>query len=363
MVIDADVPVAVFGNALGHAPAALTTSDGRSFSVTAAFTLGASAGWCSSTVNYTALNFTIDAGGNLTGTGRARVFVLQSDVGTITEVTVSLSGHPDGVPPTLSGSGTTVDPLQPLTLRASEPLPATTRLALTSATDVIQLGSTPSMAPLSAVSAFGKPNVVLRWGTSYIVALDGFRDFAGNLGTTGVPFEIRTIAAPDIAAEDGFESATGTTLGGARIISGAGMPVLTGGKSLYAGTALTTALGDPGSLALRLPVAAGDHFIRFSYQRVSGSSSPSLSPTTLLFGLAGGPPGSMTIPSETAPLTPFALPSGATIYLGAKSTAEIALPANATGEVVIERPLLPATCGLPPPPPPGLLIDDLRVEP
>jgi hypothetical protein len=255
-----------------------------------------------------------------------------------------------------------VDSLQPLTLRASEPLPATTRLALAAGTETILLGTTPSMAPLSAVSAFGKPNVVLRWGTTYTVALDGFRDFAGNLGTTGAEFEIRTLALPDAAAEDGFESATGPTLGGARLISGAGMPLLAGSKSLYVGTMATTALGEPGSLALRLPVAAGDRFIRFSYQQVAGSSGMSLPPTTLLFGLAGGQPGSTTIPSETAPLTPFALPNGATIYLGAKSTAEIALAAGATGEVVIERAPQPPGCGLPPRPPPGLLIDDLRVE-
>ena len=362
MVLDADAGVAVLGTPLGQTTIVLSTSDGRTFGATSAFFLGL-AGGCGSSVHYTALLFTIDGNGDLSGSGRARVIIVSGDVGMETEVTVSLSGRNDNVPPSLSGSGSTVNPLRDFTLRASEPMPASVSLALLAGNDMVQLATMASAAPLESVSAFQKPNVVLRYGTSYTVALDGFRDFAGNLGTTGTTFEIRTVAAPDAAAEDGFESATGTMLGGATIVSGAGMPVLTGMKSLYAGTAATSALGGGSALALRLPVAAGDKFIRFMYQQVSGSSGMSLPRQTLVFGSVGGTPASATINQETSQLTPFQLPDGTTIYLGGKSSIEIPLPATAAGEIVIERVGPTPGCGLPPRPSPGLLIDDLRVEP
>jgi hypothetical protein len=365
LVLDADAPAALAGNVYGHTGMSLASGNGRSFGATAAFSLGLGVG-CSANATYSTFTFTIDGAGNLTGSGRARVFVLQGDVAVTAEVNVSLSGRNDTTPPTLTGSGGTVDPLRELVLRASEPLPTTVTLALAAGTDRIPLATPPTIPPLAAVSMFTKPNIVLRYGTTYTVALDGYRDFAGNLGTTGTEFTLKTLPAPDLAAEDGFESATGTTLGGARLISGAGMPVLTGTQSLYAPPPTTPAQSVPTPLALRLPVAPGDRFIRFSYRQVAAFSGSFFQPQVLQVGSVGGTPANASLPVETAPATSFQMPDGTTIYLGTKLTAEIPLPAGTlgtTGEVVVQR-ALPGTpaCGLVPPPP-GLIVDDVRVEP
>jgi hypothetical protein len=360
MVLDADALVAVAGSSLGHTAITLGRSGDRTFT-TGAFSLGLPAG-CSSTVHYTSASLTIEGNGNVVGMAQARAIYVMSDIANIVDMTVAMSGRADNQPPSLSGSGSTVDPLVGVTLRASEPLPSTVNLSLTAGADVVRLATTATAAPLSAISAFSVPGV-LRYGTTYQLPLNGFVDFAGNRGTTGTMFEIKTIAAPDAAAEDGFESVTAAMLGGARVISGAGWPVLAGAKSLFASGSSTPPFGGASPLALRLPVAAGDKFIRFSYQQVSNAGNGLLSAQTLRIGSAGGTPGTMTINPETA-FTPFQLPDQTTVYLGAKSTAEIPLPAGAVDEVVIQR-VLPAYtgCGLPPPGLPGLILDDLRVEP
>jgi hypothetical protein len=360
MVLDADALVAVVGTSAGMSTAALVRTDPRTFTATSLLSLP-STGCPGSNVSYTAATFTVDDNDGLTGTAQAQTLTIMTDIGMSSGGPVKFSGRPDNQPPSLSGSGLTVNPLGRFTLRASEPLAASVSLALTAGNDVLPLTTLPSMGPLSVISAFDSPNVVLRYGTTYRVALDGFVDFAGNVGTTGTAFEITTIDAPEAAAEDGFESATGTMLGGARIISGAGWPVLAGAKSLYAPG--SSGLGGASPLAVRLPVAPGDNVIRFSYQQVSWSASGFLSTQTFRLGSVGGTPAFAAIKAETAPYTPLSLPDQSTIYLGAPATAEIPLPAGAAGEVVIER-VVPFFTGCGPPTPfPGLIVDDLRVEP
>jgi hypothetical protein len=50
------------------------------------------------------------------------------------------------------------------------------------------------------------------------------------------------------------------------------------------------------------------------------------------------------------------------VSLGPVATAEIPLPADIGGELVILESLPALNAGLPAPPPPGIIIDDLRVE-
>src|SRR5262249_54585765 len=157
---------------------------------------------------------------------------------------------------------------------------------------------------------------------------------------------------------------TGTTLGGAQILSGSGAPVIAGAQSLYvppaaAATTATTLAWTP-QLALRLALSPGDTVVRFSYELVSPSS-----PVRTMFMLAsvGGriaPPPAPT--SATTPTT-TATVGGATVTIGPLSTTTLPLPSDAAGEIVLELALSSVTCAtLPAPARAGFIIDDLRAE-
>ena len=160
-------------------------------------------------------------------------------------------------------------------MTASEPLPPDARPVL-----VGQTATSPSCRRRTGpfVVTFNQPKLP-RYSEQYRVALDGVVDFAGNAARTGSTtgdIRLTTRAAPPLAAEDGFESATGTSLGGAQIMSAAGAPVITGARSLY--IPATSGSSTPGSvlqqtqLALRLPLAPGDTVVRFAYRVVNPNS-------------------------------------------------------------------------------------------
>jgi hypothetical protein len=174
--------------------------------------------------------------------------------------------------------------------------------------------------------------------------------------------------APPLVEEDGFESATGEALGGASVLSGAGAPVISGARSLY----IPPARGSGSTstqLSLRLPRAPGDTVLRFAFRRVTDRLSGSGNHTTTLFQVAGQggeiaslveraaePTEEITIPGATAP-----------VRIGPIMTAEIALPPDATGEVVVARiatetPRAELCAGFPARPIAGVIIDDLRAE-
>ena len=77
-----------------------------------------------------------------------------------------------------------------------------------------------------------------------------------------------TRAPPPLVAEDGFESVTDATLGGAQVLSGAGAPTIEGARSLYIPPA-TSIGGRVTQIALRLPILSGDTVLHFSDRSVN----------------------------------------------------------------------------------------------
>ena len=78
-----------------------------------------------------------------------------------------------------------------------------------------------------------KPARLLRYSDEYRVTLDGVTDLDGNAPPPTTALTFTTRAPPPLVAEDGFESVTDTTLGGAQVLSGAGAPTIEGARSLY----------------------------------------------------------------------------------------------------------------------------------
>ena len=111
-------------------------------------------------------------------------------------------------------------------------------------------------------------------------------------------------------------------------------------------------------LALRLPVAAGDTTFAFSYRTVNPGYSlgvffriGSEGRSVVSLGLLGDPV--QTTPADD---------QRDSVALGPVTTFRTTLPADVGSELVFQRTVQAAGCGLPLPPFPGIIIDDLRVE-
>jgi hypothetical protein len=361
LVVDTNALVAVAGTPAGVITVPLTSTDRRTFRAVTPFSLPLNMGCSGLTLNatYDELTFVVDEAG-LSGQSTGRIFSLRDDIGSVTFGAFALTGTRDMQAPVVSGIPNT-NPLAGFRLRASEPLPPDVSLSLVSATgESLPFAVTATGGPLSAVHDFDKPAVGLRYDTAYRVAVDAVVDFAGNAAAPSGAVTFTTGPAPPLIPEDGFESATGTTLGGASLLSGSG--VLAGNKSLYApvGTTLTTMAT---SFALRLALQPGDTMIRFSYQLVQSSATGFAPSPKLVVGSVGGMLAGTTLAPGTGTYSPVQLSTG-TVYVSATATAEIPLPAGAAGEIVIQ--LTAGTpymgCGPPPPPGAGIILDDLRVE-
>lgn len=313
-------------------------------------------------VTYDDLTITIGANGKLTGNAAGEVSWSTSlDTSSSSRATMSLTGVPDTQPPTLTVSfdGAPTDPFSILSVSSSEPLPPGAQAMLVSGSgDQFPLLPTSGSA---VVPTFSGPGTMLRPGEAYHVIVDGIADYAGNAALVSNPsFTIG--AAPVLIGEEGFESATGTMLGGAQILSGTDAPVLAGAQSLY----IPPTNGPFGprwrvtQFAVRLTVAAGDTVVRFSYRHVNpyGGSDG----TMFAVASIGGRFAWKSLSASTTTLTPASIPGQGTVMLGPLVTAEIPLPSDAAGEVVFGRVVQSSLCGLPPPPAAGIVIDDLRVE-
>jgi hypothetical protein len=359
LVLDADMGVAI----VGTTTVPLVRVDGRSFRTGGQFSVALASSACGSSIRYETLTVTVDNAG-VTGSGTGMVSVIVTDIGYSARVAMTVTGVPDTVPPSVTfAGGTDVNPLLGLSAGLSETVPAGATAELRTGTaDPIPL------APLVTTDGrilygFQKPNLVLRYATSYGLVTNGVADFAGNPVSAAGPFTFTTRAAPPLVAEDGFESAPDGALGGAQVVSGAGWPVLAGARSLYlqqrGGT--SPALGFT-PLSVRVALAPGDQVVRFSYRLVSPSATTILWTPTLVIGAVGAGTAALRIASETGSFAAFQLPDQSTIYLGAVKTAEIPIPAGSTGDIVIERAESVVSCGNPGPPLAGLIIDDLRAE-
>ena len=226
MVLDWDRRIAILGSNVGQGVGVFEPSaTGGGGSQTAAFSLG------SSGVSYQTMDVTIAASGALSGTahGRGTSLPTNTDVGINSVVlSMSLAGVPDVQPPGFESTifmAAPVDPFASLTLIATEPMPPDTRLALVNLRgDRIDIAP-PSTQLVAAFSFYPAQARMWRYNDQYSLQLDGVVDFADNARPPGGTLPAFTTAAPPVlVAEDGFESATGTMLAGAQVLSGTGAP-------------------------------------------------------------------------------------------------------------------------------------------
>jgi hypothetical protein len=318
---------------------------------------------CAGSLLYSAFSFTLEpSGASLAGNGQGTLTISDPALSYTTAATMVLTGVRDTDPPalTLSAAGDIADPWTPFWVTSSEPLPGQQmRPTLQSKSgDIMGLGAPTGMDAFVRVMA--KPARLLRYSDEYRVALDGITDLDGNPPAPTTALTFTTRAPPPLVAEDGFESVTGTTLGGAQVLSGAGAPTLVGARSLYIPPAASLA-GRVTQFALRLPILSGDTMLRFAYRSVNPGDAFGV---YFVVASVGGTIGTVTLPPDGPGATTPATIDGTQVLLGPLMTATINLPGDAHGEVVLARLAAQAySCGGPAPPPvPGLIIDDLYAE-
>ena len=318
---------------------------------------------CSSSLQYSALDFMIDPSGtSLSGSGQGTLTIYDPVLGNLIAASMVLTGVRDTEPPTLtlSPAGDIADPWTAFWVISSEPLPGQqVRPVLRSATgDAMTLGAPTGMEAFVRVMA--KPSRLLRYSDEYRVTLDGVTDLDGNPPTPTTALTFTTRAPPPLVSEDGFESVTDTTLGGAQVLSGEGAPTIEGARSLYIPPAASIA-GRVTQFALRLPILSGDTLLHFAYRTVNPGNAFGV---YFVVASVGGTIGTVTLPPDDLGALTLATIGGTLFLLGPMMTATIGLPGDAHGEVVLARlAAQPYTCGGPAPPPvPGLIIDDLYAD-
>jgi hypothetical protein len=355
------------GNGRG-AVVGVTTSDGRTFRSTGGFAVGDdSTDGCSvpEDVRYDSFEVTLTDSA-LTGTASGAATISCGDCAFTVPFAATLTGTRDKMLPTLRPSGPLpATPFDSFGLVTSEPLPATATAKLV-ADDGAAIDLIPQITSgdLPFVAGFTKPEVVLRAGQGYVVTLDGLVDFAGQSDKAGPPLRLTTFVDPPTVPEDGFESATGSALGGAMVMTAGALPAIAGNTSLYIGTKGAPALDAPNgrSLAVRLARQAGDTKLRFSY-RVVAIQSANLISAMVRVGSEGASPGdavygigNMATPTEK--LTVGGMP----VFASVAAEMEVPLPADATDHVLFVIAPSNIFCFPGGSPSEGLLIDDLRLE-
>jgi hypothetical protein len=362
MVLDWDRRIAIAGaNGSGSAPTFQPTATGGSIGQL-------SLSLPSGSVTYQRIDVTIGATGALSGTGQGYATYVppSSDVGSTSMVTMALAGVPDAEPPTFTANlgAAQIDPFTSITVAASEPLPPDSRLAIVDLrgdrVDLPAAGTSTTAAFSFVTSAFR----MWRYSDQYTILVGGIVDFAGNMSSPGGAIVFTTGAPPPLAAEDGFESATGTTFAGAQVLAGSGAPTITGTRSLYIPplpSAFPPGRGDITQLGLRLAVDPTDTVVRFAYRSVN--QSPTSASPGFLLGAEGGQVAYAYLAADSGLSTTETI-GQESVSLGPVTTAEIVLPAGAAsaGAVTLLRRISACCGGLPSPPVPGLIIDDLRAE-
>jgi hypothetical protein len=374
LVLDADARRAIMGAAGLASAAPYLSNDNRTFQFGGYLPVNLSPdGPCAPWAVYSSLTITLEDNGGLTGASTGQACVQAGDTANCAEAMMVVSGGPDVVAPvlTVGNAGGPIDPIIGPAVRASEPLPPNTRPMMTSTGGDQVVFPTPPSSGLPLLDAFiadlPPPPVLLRYGDTYSVLPNGVVDFAGNAATTTAQFQ--TGAAPPLAAQDGFESVTDATFGGATVTSGAGNLVIAGSKSLYVPPQPYPALTSHAArsqLALRLAVPPGATTIRFSYRSVDNVMS--VLPGYLEFAWASvGQPITSGIagalPAAPNPKT-VELPDHTMGALGPVTQAEFPLAARTGAEVVlalIDQGVSGCGGGLEAHPA-GIIIDDLCVK-
>ncbi|HMF43564.1 MAG TPA: hypothetical protein VKQ32_22980 [Polyangia bacterium] len=362
MVIDGDKLTEFSGQGPYPIAAQLQPTAGG-FRIVGVFAFNLVPGCTGRDVNYSDVSFRFDPSGRLLGSASGKVsHAFHGETGVA--VTASLTGVDDTVPPTITfvPGGDLTDPFLSFRVFASEPLqPDVLPILRAASGDTVVL--TPSFDPAGFVALFYKPDVLLRYGETYNLDISGVRDFNGNaaVGSTPDSLTYTTRPLPPLVAQDGFESVTDATLGGAEVLTGAGDPIISGARSLY--VAPISAVGVPAltiQFALRLAVAPGDTVVRLTYRGVNPNA---LTTPEFVVASVNGPIASASAVGPNGNGT-FATIDGTQVLLGPIGTASIPLPQNVSGEIVIACWMDATTlCNTPQPTEiSGIIIDDLRLE-
>jgi hypothetical protein len=351
----------------------VTTSDGKSFRTTQPFdTATPPLGTCgnSARIHYTTLDFTV-VGTTLTGHATGTVDISCGDCTFALAFVAELAGGADRTPPTLVSGAIQADPFDDFVLLTSEPLPvgATARV-------VDSDGFGVDLAPIiypgddggapAVVVGFAKTKVVLGVGGGYSVELGGLVDFAGLRGTTATALRLGSFAPPPLVSDDGFESATGKTVGGAALVktgTQAGLEPLAGTQSVYLGASavpFAAKIGAGPRFLVRLAVPPDATKVLYTARAVGPMGSGFAGSVAL--GFVGK---TRVVQSafdlRTTQPTPVVV-DGVSVDVSDIKTQEVLLPPDVTDELVFEISTFEFSCGLPGERPAGLLIDDLRVE-
>jgi len=249
-------------------------------------------------------------------------------------------------------------PLDGVVVRASEPLPARTELALhADGQNAVPLDASPN----DGERALWKGVRLMGFGRRYQVApSEPLFDLAGNPADPTEWPTFETIADPGVLAEDGFEAELNALVQApAALVSEGELPPLAGQRSLLLPPA--RAFRAEGRFTARLAVTPGDGVVHVLIRMVArgpmiGSyvgrirlAAPGHPPTEHdPFSGPVGPPAVLEIPD-------------AGLWLSAPITLRLPLPPGTTDEVVLDiAPLV--VCGLAGRSS-GLLLDEIRVEP
>ncbi len=295
----------------------------------------------------------------LQGTGSGAFMISEGDVVWEATFTATVAGVPDDEAPTLTLLGTTDagNPVDPITLRASEPLAPETTITLEA-----ESGESVTLAPVDGRAAtFTTPDSGwLSWGTTYrVVVSPSLTDYAGNTASADLSFT--TADDPGVQPEDGFEGgAVARVFGGAALVDAAdGAQVIEGSSSMIL-PPNSVSEGRAG-VTMRLAVEPGDTVLHLRY-RLLGN------------GMGGAWfIGSATLHTRSNPATALSIDSGATgdwvesgianaPYMGAEGTLDAPLPDGVTDEVLLDIRLQSVICGGPLPALAGMMFDDVRID-
>lgn len=346
---------------------AVRSRDGRTFVALGPFSLGVRERSCGEgplRMELTGLVFTL-SGDRLTGHATTQISLGATSDGIerSQDVDATLAGVADATAPgLLVPPGTDViDPMSPFVFWATEPLPPTARARLiTNDGGPFELVPVVADGPVPMISGFAKPDVVVGTGPGIHLALDGLTDFAGNAPQAGEQLRVPTSGDAPLVGPDGFESATGATLGGAAVIrSGPGVPIA-GGVSLFIGRGNSPQPAElplSPALTVRMAVPPGATKVRFSFRQLFLVAKV---PGFVRLGSVGRPPGE-PVALRAATVSSAVTVGGELVNESSIDTMEVPLPADVAGEVVVLIHSPPIDCpdetGTP-----GLVIDDLRLE-
>ena len=230
VVADADSLTAFVG-AGGSATSRPLELTATGFSILGSFSI--SLPGCSSSVSYDNLTLTLGAGGELAGIASGRVGWTPSgtDVGNAFAASMSLTAVNDTEAPVFGAASVAADrtdPFSSFTLTASEPLPPDARPVLIGQSgDFAFVASTTEASSSRSISqsCLATASSIASRSTVWWI-LPATRPAQGRRLASDIRFTTR--AAPPLAAEDGFESATGASLGGAQVMPATGSPVIAG---------------------------------------------------------------------------------------------------------------------------------------